>query len=194
MNSKQINTFVDGVEGLSHVERYHGHQTISKQSVADHSCRVAMLAQATALAFYNGDINKANSVSVFALFHDFSESLLKSDINSSVKNQLGIREIVKQLEINVVNEAFDITSQQTYGDISRINDLLLEKCDCDTDYFILKICDSLDFGSYVKNEILLGNSYMIPLLEAFKVEFSKYPTYLTELYIVKEMYNRIVSE
>jgi len=194
MDSLQIDTFISGVIGLSHVERYHGHQTISKQSVADHSARVAQLAHIVAFEFYRGDINKANSVSVFALFHDFSESLLKSDINSSVKNKLGIRELVKQLEINVVNESFDKTSQQSYGDVSHINDLLLENCEESDDYCILKLCDTLDFGLYVKNELMLGNSYMFPLLDSFKREFSKYPDYLKSTHIVKEIYDKIIVE
>ena len=91
-------SLLDGLISLSSVDRYHGHPTIKIQSVADHSARVAMIAFELAKEFYSEDLNKAYDLVTIALFHDFSEGILKNDVNSSIKNKYGIRELLKQLE------------------------------------------------------------------------------------------------
>ena len=191
MNSDQIESFIDGVVGLSSVDRFHGHQTVANQSVADHSCRVAMIAQAIALEYYNGDVIKANAATVAALFHDFSEGLLKNDANSSVKDKYGIREALKQLETDVITTTFKTASGDL--DTTVLRNLMLEKCSR-TDYSILKIADTLDFGLYIWNESMLGNKHVANMFTSFRTELSKYPEKIIKLPIVECIFQKIMQQ
>jgi 5'-deoxynucleotidase YfbR-like HD superfamily hydrolase len=160
--------FIDTVAGLTFVTRFHGHSVISQQSVADHSGRVGMLAYMLALEYYKNE-RDAYRVATFALFHDFSEGILKNDVNSSIKQKYGIRDILRKLEQDVVNDMFPSDTSAS----NSLRDLVLEQCN-QTDYKLLKMADTLDFGLYVWHEVNLGNNHLKPLIEAFRTEFNKY--------------------
>ncbi len=191
MNHTQIESFIDGVVSLSAVDRFHGHQTVANQSVADHSCRVAMIAQAIALEYYKGDVDKANTATVAALFHDFSEGILKNDANSSVKDKYGIREALKQLETDVITTTFKSDAGDT--NMTVIRNLMLERCN-KTDYDILKVADSCDFGLYIWNEKMLGNKHVDKMFESFRTELARYPEKITKLPIVKALSMKILEQ
>lgn len=174
-----INTIV----GISGVKRFHGHSTIKSQSVADHSARVGQIGFLVALEYFGGDIIKANETCVLGLFHDQSEAILKSDVNSSVKSKYGIREALKKLETQVVEDLFQD---------SVIRDLILEKANV-TSYNLMKMSDTLDFGLFVWDEIKMGNSHMLPLIEAFKTEILRYPKDMLELEFTKSCIKKILS-
>lgn len=180
--------FIDTVIGLTSVERFHGHPVIAPQSVADHSGRVAMFAFMLALEYF-GNERDAQRVATFALFHDFSESILKNDANSTIKQKYGIREILKKLEHEVVYDMFPADSAATVI----LRDLILEKCD-PVDYTLLKVADTLDFGLYVWHEVNLGNNHLKPLLEAFRVEFMKYDQEFRSLTLAWETAKKILNE
>jgi 5'-deoxynucleotidase YfbR-like HD superfamily hydrolase len=180
--------FIDTVAGLTFVTRYHGHSVISEQSVADHSCRVGMLAYMLALEYYKNE-NDAYRVATFALFHDFSEGILKNDVNSSIKQKYGIRDILRQLEQDVVNDMFPSDTASS----NSLRNLVLEKCD-PVDYKLLKMADTLDFGLYVWHEVNLGNSHLKPLLEAFKAEFNKYDYDMRSLDLARLTFSKILAE
>lgn len=176
MNQNELRTFIDTVSDLTSVKRFHGHPIINPQSVADHSCRVAMLAFMLAREYYNDDA-AAYKVATFALFHDFTEGILKNDANSAIKSKYGIRELLKKLEHDVVNDLFSSNS-----DVSNlVKDLVLENCDTDVDYQLLKMADTLDFGLVVWHEVGLGNSHIRHLLSAFEAEYAKYPEEIKKL-------------
>lgn len=176
MNQNELRTFIDTVSDLTSVKRFHGHTIINPQSVADHSCRVAMLAFMLAREYYNDDV-AAYKVATFALFHDFTEGILKNDANSAIKSKYGIRELLKKLEHDVVSDLFFSGS-----DISNsVKDLVLENCDTDIDYQLLKMADTLDFGLVVWHEVGLGNQHIRHLLIAFEQEYNKYPDVIKEL-------------
>ena len=177
-------SLLDGLISLSSVDRYHGHPTIKIQSVADHSARVAMIAFELAKEFYSEDLNKAYEVVTIALFHDFSEGILKNDVNSSIKNKYGIRELLKQLEADVVSELFISESSKCY------KDLFLENCSEDQ-YYLMKLADSLDFGMYVWSEVMLGNQHLKQLLCSFNSEVGRYPEKFTSLPFCKLISERI---
>ena len=194
----QIDAFLDGVVGLSSVDRFHGHSVIANQSVADHSARVAMLAHMIAFEHFDGDISEANAVTVYALFHDFSESILKNDANSSIKNKYGIRELLKTLEVDVVTGIFGKThiplENERLGDATRLSNLILECCDKPIQYQILKLADTLDFGLYIWNESMLGNRHIKPLFISFENEIAKYSKELRNLPLVKAIIEKITIE
>lgn len=174
---------IDTIIGLSGVTRFHGHSTIRTQSVADHSGRVAQIAFLIAFEYFKGDVTKANKVSVLGTFHDFSEGILKSDVNSAIKSKYGIRELLKQLETDIVNDLF-VTKE--------IRDLILENAS-EEEYNLMKISDTIDFGFFVWNEIKMGNSHMIPMIDSFKTEISRYPESILNLEITKTCINKILS-
>lgn len=180
--------FIDTVAGLTFVTRYHGHAVISKQSVADHSGRVGMIAYMLALEYYETEAD-ANRVATYALFHDFSEGILKNDVNSSIKQKYGIRDILRKLEHDVVNDMFSSEEESSVC----LRGLILEKCS-PTDYKLLKMADTLDFGLYVWHEVKLGNSHLKPLLEAFRQEFNKYDQEIRFLNLAWLMQQKILDE
>jgi 5'-deoxynucleotidase YfbR-like HD superfamily hydrolase len=87
LNLHELENFVNTVTDLTSVKRFHGHTIINPQSVADHSARVAMLAYGLAREYYGND-QDAYRVATFALFHDFSEGVLKNDVNSAIRATL----------------------------------------------------------------------------------------------------------
>ena len=183
----EATSFINVVAGLTSVTRFHGHSVISKQSVADHSSRVAMLAYLLALEFY-GTEGDAYRVSTFALFHDFSEGILKNDVNSTIKQKYGIRDILKKLEHDVVNDMFP---SDNIASVS-IRDLVLENCSTN-DYKLLKMADTLDFGLYVWNEVQLGNKHMLPLIDSFLLEYNKHDFEIRTLSIARRTAKKIVN-
>lgn len=180
--------FIDTVAGLTFVTRYHGHSVISKQSVADHSGRVGMLAYMLALEYYKNEAD-ANRVATFALFHDFSEGILKNDVNSSIKQKYGIRDILRKLEQDVVNDMFPSEEESSVC----LRSLVLEKCS-PTDYKLVKMADTLDFGLYVWHEVKLGNSHLRPLVDAFRNEFNKYDQEMRSLNLAWLTSQKILTE
>jgi 5'-deoxynucleotidase YfbR-like HD superfamily hydrolase len=177
LHKDEAANYIAAVEATSNVVRYHGHCVIRQQSVADHSCRVGMLAYAIALEKYHDEGIAAQAAS-FGLFHDACEGMVKSDVNASVKAQYGIRDLVRKVEQDGVDLAFNRNSW--HGQIFK--KLFLEEAP-ESIYSILRLADSLDFGLYVHTELLMGNRTIMPLLEAFKKEFAKHPDYLKELEI-----------
>jgi 5'-deoxynucleotidase YfbR-like HD superfamily hydrolase len=180
--------FIDAVVSTSSVVRYHGHHVLKQQSVADHSARVAMLAFAVGLEYFK-DPDRASLLSSYALFHDITEGILRSDINSAVKSRYNIRALVKQIEHDVVEEAF--TSGSYSSGVMKV--LFLEQCSPEY-YNLLKVCDTLDFGLYVSSEIKSGNKHLLHLLEAFKTEYASYPETVTSLNICMDVYNKILQD
>jgi 5'-deoxynucleotidase YfbR-like HD superfamily hydrolase len=174
---------VDTITGLTGVKRFHGHSTIHTQSVSDHSARVAQLAFLIALEYYNGDVAKANSVAVLGAFHDLTEGILKNDANSSVKSKYGIREVLKKLETDIVEDLFQDTI---------IRDLILERTD-EEKYNLMKLADTIDFGLFVWDEIMTGNRHMLPLIDSFKKEISKYPKEMLALSFTHVCIDKIMS-
>lgn len=184
----EARSFIDTVAGLTFVTRYHGHSVISKQSVADHSGRVGMLAYLLALEFYQNETD-AHRVATYALFHDFSEGILKNDVNSSIKQKYGIRDILRKLEYDVVTDMFSSNEESS----AFLRSLILEQCNA-TDCKLLKMADTLDFGLYVWHEVKLGNSHLKPLLEAFRNEFNKYDQEMRSLNLAWQTCKKIVAE
>ena len=183
MKVQEQRVLIDTIAGLTGVKRFHGHSTIHTQSVADHSARVAQIAFLIALEYYEGDVTKANSVAVLATFHDVSEGLLKSDINSTVKSRYGIREILKKLETDIVEDLFTDPI---------IRDLILERAPED-EYNLMKLADTIDFGLFVAEEITTGNSNMIPMIASFNQEVSKYPADMLSLTFTCTCIEKITS-
>ena len=183
MKPNQIRRVVDTVVGMSAVKRFHGRSTIHTQSIADHSCRVAMLSYFIALEYYDGDINKANYLSTCGLFHDFSESLLQCDVAAPLKGKFGIGTELRKLEESVVDSVFDT---------QHLKDLVLENAGTE-DFNIMKLSDVLDFGLYVREEISLGNSNMLCLVDIFSKEMIKYPDKLLSLDFVHKCIDKILG-
>lgn len=184
----EATSFITAVEATSNVVRFHGHLVTKQQSVADHSAKVAMMAYAIALEKYKS-IERASRVSTFALFHDITEGMLRSDINSTVKAKYGIRELVKKIERDVVEEAFPDKDSWVSQDFTR---LFLEDCSIE-DYQILKMADTLDFGMYVQREWRMGNRTVYSLFSAFKSEYSSYPDTLRNLEVCRTASAMIVD-
>lgn len=188
LSQTETEVLVDTITSLTSVKRFHGHPVINPQSVADHSARVGMLAYSLALEYYQ-DISKANRVCTFALFHDFTEGLLRSDVNSAIKQQFGIREILKKLEEHTVSKVFNSGTVMS----NQLSDLFLEKCSTQ-DYVLLKVADTLDFGLYLHDEIMLGNKHMHTLLyKSFLLEYERYPIEFRELQVAKQAVTTIFS-
>lgn len=177
--------FVEGVTGLSSVTRCHGHNVINPQSVADHSARVSMLAFSIAMERYN-NFSIASEISTFALFHDFTESLLKNDANSTIKKHYNIRELFKQVETDIVEEQFPGDACTVY------RNLFLEQCP-DNYYQILKLADTLDFGLYLWSEYNLGNRHLTPQFHSFETEYKRYPEELLLLNITQSIIEKIFT-
>ena len=184
----EATAFIDTVAGLTFVTRFHGHSVISQQSVADHSGRVGMLAYMLALEYYKNE-RDAYRVATFALFHDFSEGILKNDVNSAIKQKYGIRDILRKLEHDVVT---DIFSSDTASSNS-LRELILEQCN-PIEYKLLKMADTLDFGLYVRHEVDLGNSHLKPLLEAFHSEYNKYDYEIRSLNLAWRTHIKVLGE
>lgn len=182
MKRNEQNILIDTIAGLTGVKRFHGHSTIHTQSVADHSARVGQIAFLIALEYYNGDVTKANSVAVLGLFHDLTEGILKNDANSAIKSRYGIRELLKKLETDIVEDLFQ---NQV------IRDLILERTS-EEQYNLMKLADTIDFGLYVWDEIMSGNRHMLPLIDAFKKEVSKYPVSMLTLTFTQVCIEKII--
>lgn len=187
LHKDDAKSFVNAVEATSNVVRFHGHCIIRQQSVADHSCRVGMLAYALALELYQNPTKAAEAAS-YGLFHDACEGIVKSDVNASVKARHGIRDLVRLVEEEDVSKAFPHNTQA--GNI--FSSLFLEEAPEDM-YKILRLADTLDFGLYVHTEVMMGNHTMAPLLTAFIKEFNAHPEPLRTLEIAKATYNKIIS-
>ena len=175
LNPDELQSVIEGITSITSVTRFHGHSIIRPQSVADHSCRVAMLAYCLAYEHY-GLEERAFKVSTQALFHDFSEGILKNDANSAIKQKYGIRELLNQLEEDVVSRLYYSDSSMS----DALKRLILEKCEQE-EYDLLKMADTLDFGLYVWHEVGLGNRHIAHLLDAFEFEYSKYPLHIQSL-------------
>lgn len=183
MKVQEQRVLIDTIAGLTGVKRFHGHSTIHTQSVADHSARVGQIAFLIALEYFEGDVAKANSVAVLGLFHDLTEGILKNDANSAIKSKYGIRELLKKLEIDIVEDLFQDTLMR---------DLILERC-TEEQYNLMKLADTIDFGLFVWDEIMTGNRHMLPLIESFNSEISKYPQKMLDLSFTKVCINKILS-
>ena len=183
MLPQEQRVLIDTIFGLTGVKRFHGHSTIHTQSVADHSARVGQIAFLIALEFYQGDVAKANSVAVLGLFHDLTEGILKNDANSAIKAKYGIRELLKKLETDIVEDIFQ-------DQIMR--DLILERS-TEEQYNLMKLADTLDFGLFVWDEIMTGNRHMLPLIDSFKIEVAKYPPEMLSLQFTQVCIEKIIS-
>lgn len=183
MLPQEQRVLIDTIAGLTGVKRFHGHSTIRTQSVADHSARVGQIAFLIALEFYEGDVTKANSVAVLGLFHDLTEGILKNDANSAIKAKYGIRELLKKLETDIVEDLFQ-------DQIMR--DLILERC-TEEQYNLMKLADTLDFGLFVWDELASGNTHVLPLLDAFYIEVQKYPQEMLDLDFTKTCIFKILQ-
>ena len=164
LKPEEATNFINAVEATSNVIRFHGHQVIMPQSVADHSARTAFLSFLLALEFSNGDREFANNVSVYGLHHDLLEGILKSDVPSPIKAKYGIRELIKKIELDVVGELFNSSS----GNSNILRSLLLEVSEDVNVIKLVKVADLLDLGLYIRNEINLGNTTMLPMLVCFQ--------------------------
>lgn len=183
MKVQEQRILIDTIAGLTGVKRFHGHSTIHTQSVADHSARVGQIAFLIALEYFEGDVAKANSVAVLGLFHDLTEGILKNDANSAIKSKYGIRELLKKLEVDIVEDLFQ---DQV------VRDLILERCD-EEQYNLMKLADTLDFGLFVWDEILTGNKHMLPLISSFEKEILKYPIDMLSLSFTQVCIEKVLS-
>lgn len=184
MEPKERSILIDTIAGLTGVKRFHGHSTIRTQSVADHSARVAQIAFFIALEYYNGDMGKANAVAVLGLFHDLTEGILKNDANSSIKSKYGIRELLKKLETDIVEDLFQDPI---------IRDLLLER-GTEEQYKLMKLADTLDFGLFIWDELTTGNTHVLPLLESFNQEIQRYPESMLTLNFTQTCIKKILCQ
>ncbi len=157
---------VSAIVGMSSVKRFHGRETIKVQTIADHSCRAAQISFFLAMEFYSGDTEKANSVSVLTLWHDFPESLLECDVPTHVKNMGSVGKELKAAEKLFVNNLFP--------DDPYLQNLMLEEAPRE-DFNLMKLADYLDFGFYVKNEVSLGNKRFEEFLLWFQKGLTKFP-------------------
>lgn len=175
---------INGIVSMSSVKRYHGYTTTHIQTVADHSARVSQIAWLLAYEFFLEDVEKANAVATFAVWHDFSEGLLACDVNSFIKSKNGIRASLKKLEIETVGlQFFD----------KNIRNLILEQCSVEQ-FKLLKLADTLDFGLYVWNEVESGNRHILSLLTSFKLEIMKYDDDdVLDLAVTKTCLSKILS-
>ena len=156
--------------------------------MADHSGRVAMFAFMLAYEYYKSE-EAAYRVATYGLFHDFSESLLKNDANSSIKKKYGIREILKQLEHDVVSDMFSSDTPAS----ATVRSIVLEQCDS-MDYKLFKMADTLDFGLFVWHEVHLGNQHLLPLIDSFRHEFNQHPEETRRLEIAWKTAKKILDE
>lgn len=173
------NNIVQAIEKTSNVDRFHGHCVLKEQTVADHSARVAMISFQLALEYYN-DFEKASIVSTYALHHDIAEGLIGSDVSGWVKSQKGIRNLIHELELEVI-EAI-IPEQKPV-----IRKVFKTDVDQET-HFLIKISDTLDMGLYLKREYQLGNRCVDNIIRSFFKEYEIYPQKFKALPLAYQIY------
>jgi hypothetical protein len=57
----------------------------------------------------------------------------------------------------------------------------------------MKLADTIDFGLFVWDEIMTGNRHMLPLIDSFKKEVSKYPQEMLALSFTRVCIDKIMS-
>ena len=155
---------VSAIVGMSAVKRFHGRKTLQTQTIADHSGRAAQLAFFLGLEFYE-DYTKANEVAVFALWHDFPESLLECDMPSHVKSMGDIGPALKEAE--------QLFVERMFPDDEYLQNLMMEVVSSDN-FNLMKLADLLDCGFFIKEEVDLGNKHFDEFLHRFSSGLSKF--------------------
>jgi len=148
---------------MSEVTRYGKFRTLVRQTNADHTCHVTMMA----FIFLSDIENLLGSdtcqlrgwtwrrVALRAMFHDFPETFT-GDVYGNVKDKYPeLRKVLEEIENKEVSKFFSesqfarlsvFTSDSTADD--RLEDI----------YKIVKFCDILERYFFCEEEILLGNS------------------------------------
>lgn len=134
--------FYDKIYHLKNVIRYNSRNVISKESVAEHTFNVAMIAL-TICDKYSLSKDVTFQTVVKALLHDMPETIL-NDITHDVKERLKLREILKKYE----DEYYDKEFPQ-YSDLMKNR---IEPIDS-----IVDLADAISVKQYIDNEIILGN-------------------------------------
>lgn len=142
---------------LDNIIRWSGLNTLTKESVSQHSFFVAMLARIVSEEIFDEkDYNLKLTTTTYALFHDFDESFT-GDVLHGLKydSEYGgeLRELLDKIILNKVNRKFDknVKSEKLLLEIiiGEINPFVKK---------IVKICDWLSMLFYLKRELNLGNN------------------------------------
>jgi 5'-deoxynucleotidase YfbR-like HD superfamily hydrolase len=123
-------------------KRFHTQRTIQENTVAHHSCGVAIL------VFELSDGKPSIDLVRAALLHDMAEHKL-GDMPAPAKRLLGIRELFNGKEEALLNSIWLLNSLTTEEEI------------------ILKMADALDGALFCVSELSLGNSGIIECYDNF---------------------------
>lgn len=143
-------------DGLNQIDRWQGHKTIKKESVAQHSFAVVLFSRVLAEQIFPEDDYKSKlQVTECATFHDFDE-VISGDLSHGLKynetNGAQIRELLEKYIDIELSKKFNVGLKEEKMIVDSI-------CNRYKPYIkaIVKVADWLSMVSYLLGERATGN-------------------------------------
>lgn len=154
--------FVRMVQKCQQIDRFVLEDMIKRQSVAEHSFNVALMAWSFARWSNKHELTSLDETEVLmrGLLHDAPETLT-GDLNYWVKQEPGVKELWNRVEHKLVREELENEPEWLQSPVLTyaLGPPSLGLCR------LIKMCDYIDFTLFCQREHFLGNQWAWQLME-----------------------------